>query len=115
MVKELEEIERLNDAFAAGAMDYMTKSLTKVALLARVRSALALKRETDARKVAYAELEANNRELQLALSKVQLLSGLLPICCRCKKIRDDVGHWSQIESYISQHSEDDFSSGICPA
>jgi len=53
-------------------------------------------------------------ELQGALNKVKLLSGLLPICASCKKIRDDNGYWNQIESYIRDHSEAEFSHSICP-
>ena len=53
-------------------------------------------------------------QLQAALSKVQLLSGMLPICCSCKKIRDDQGYWKQIEVYIRDHSEAEFSHGFCP-
>lgn len=53
-------------------------------------------------------------ELQDALSKVKLLGGLLPICASCKKIRDDKGYWQQIEAYIRDHSEAEFSHGICP-
>jgi PAS domain S-box-containing protein len=53
-------------------------------------------------------------ELKSALGKVKQLSGLLPICSSCKKIRDDTGYWNQIESYISTHSEADFSHGLCP-
>jgi hypothetical protein len=49
-----------------------------------------------------------------SLSQVKMLSGLLPICSACKKIRDDKGYWSQIESYIRSHSEADFSHGLCP-
>jgi len=52
-------------------------------------------------------------ELTLALSEVKKLSGLLPICSHCKKIRDDKGYWTQIESYIHEHSEAEFSHGIC--
>jgi hypothetical protein len=55
-----------------------------------------------------------NRELKEAISKVRTLSGMLPICSSCKKIRDDRGYWSQIETYISQHSEAEFSHSICP-
>ena len=54
------------------------------------------------------------RELKDALSKVKQLSGFLPICASCKKIRDDGGYWKQIEAYIKEHSEADFSHGICP-
>jgi PAS domain S-box-containing protein len=53
-------------------------------------------------------------ELRRALEKVKLLSGLLPICASCKKIRDDKGYWNQIESYIRAHSEAEFSHGLCP-
>ena len=53
-------------------------------------------------------------ELQSALAKVRTLSGLLPICSSCKKIRDDKGYWNQIESYIHTHSEVQFSHSICP-
>lgn len=55
-----------------------------------------------------------NVELQAALEKVKLLSGLLPICASCKNIRDDQGYWHQIEVYIQKHSEADFSHSICP-
>lgn len=53
-------------------------------------------------------------ELQQALREVKTLSGMLPICANCKKIRDDQGYWNQIESYISAHSQALFSHGICP-
>lgn len=53
-------------------------------------------------------------DLQEALAKVKLLSGFLPICASCKKIRDDQGYWQQIEAYIRDHSEAEFSHGICP-
>jgi len=53
-------------------------------------------------------------QLQSSLEKVKLLSGLIPICASCKKIRDDKGYWNQIESYIRNHSEAEFSHGICP-
>ena len=53
-------------------------------------------------------------ELQEALSKVKTLSGFLSICASCKKIRDDKVYWNQVERYISEHSEAEFSHGICP-
>jgi hypothetical protein len=61
-----------------------------------------------------AELQARNQELQEALTKVKTLSGLLPICASCKKIRDDQGYWQQVEEYIQKHSEAEFTHGICP-
>ncbi len=59
------------------------------------------------------ELELSNKELQAALSNVKKLSGLLPICGHCKKIRDDNGYWNQIDSYIQENSEAEFSHSIC--
>ncbi|RPI37215.1 MAG: hypothetical protein EHM54_03720 [Nitrospiraceae bacterium] len=53
-------------------------------------------------------------QLQSSLEKVKLLSGFIPICASCKKIRDDKGYWNQIETYIRDHSEAEFSHGICP-
>jgi hypothetical protein len=61
-----------------------------------------------------AELETRNNELQEALIKVKTLSGLLPICASCKKIRDDQGYWLQVEVYIREHSDAEFSHGLCP-
>jgi len=53
-------------------------------------------------------------KLEDALSNIKTLSGLLPICASCKRIRDDTGYWQQLESYIAQHSGAEFSHGICP-
>ncbi|MBI4797765.1 MAG: DUF3365 domain-containing protein [Desulfarculus sp.] len=61
-----------------------------------------------------AELEAKTRELQESLTQVKILSGLLPICAHCKKIRDDQGYWRQLENYIRDHSQAEFTHGICP-
>jgi hypothetical protein len=60
------------------------------------------------------QLELVNKKLQLAFSEVKVLSGLLPICTSCKKIRDDKGYWNQIESFIRDRSEVEFSHGVCP-
>ena len=63
-----------------------------------------------------AEEERQNliNQLQEALAKVKTLSGLLPICASCKKIRDDKGYWNQIESYIRDHSDAEFTHSLCP-
>ncbi len=66
------------------------------------------------RKRAEEEREKLIQELQKTLAEVKTLSGLIPICASCKKIRNDKGYWGQIESYISDHSEAEFSHGICP-
>jgi hypothetical protein len=70
--------------------------------------------EIEARKHVQIERENLIVELKDALKKVKMLKGLFPICASCKKIRDDKGYWNQIESYIRDHSEAEFSHGICP-
>lgn len=66
------------------------------------------------RKRAEEERERLIRELREALAQVKTLSGLLPICASCKSIRDDQGYWQQIEAYIRDHSEAEFSHSVCP-
>lgn len=66
------------------------------------------------RRKAEIEKEKLISELKEALSKVKMLSGFLPICANCKKIRDDHGYWQQVEEYIRDHSEVEFSHGVCP-
>jgi hypothetical protein len=53
-------------------------------------------------------------EFQDALNQIRTLTGLLPICAHCHKIRDDGGYWHRVEEYIEQHSEAQFTHGICP-
>ena len=77
--------------------------------------ASAIARDITERQRVRKEREKLITELQEALAKVKTLKGLLPICAWCKKIRDDRGYWQQIEAYIRDHSEADFSHGICPA
>ena len=66
------------------------------------------------RKIVEEEREKAIFEREKALEDTKILRGLLPTCASCKKIRDDNGHWNQIEVYIKQHSEANFSHGICP-
>lgn len=65
------------------------------------------------RKKIEEEREKLVAELQKALTEIKTLRGILPICASCKKICDDKGYWTQIESYLKKHSEVDFSHGIC--
>ena len=66
------------------------------------------------RKRTEEEWERLIHELQEALAKIKKLSGFLPICASCKKVRDDKGYWNQIESYLLEHSEAEFSHCLCP-
>ncbi len=75
---------------------------------------LAAVNDISERRAAAAERERLIGELQEALTRVKQLSGLLPICASCKKIRNDEGYWEQIEVYVGKHSEAEFSHGLCP-
>jgi PAS domain S-box-containing protein len=71
-------------------------------------------RDITERKRAEEALEEERSQLQQALDEVRTLRGIVPICSNCKKIRDDNGFWNQVEKYISDHTEAEFSHGICP-
>ena len=59
-------------------------------------------------------LQKQYDELKKAKDKIKILSGFIPICANCKKVRDDKGYWNQIESYIAEHSDAVFSHALCP-
>ena len=71
-------------------------------------------RDITEKKQVEEEREKLIAKLQETISQVKTLSGLLPICVSCKKIRDDEGYWNQIEAYLKNHSELEFSHSICP-
>jgi PAS domain S-box-containing protein len=75
---------------------------------------LAAFRDVSERVKAEKEREKLIRDLQDAMDRIETLSGLLPICMHCKKIRNDGGYWQQVESYVEEHSKAEFSHGICP-
>lgn len=62
----------------------------------------------------YRELAKVNSELREALEEIRTLRGTLPICAKCKSIRDDAGYWNRIEQYLKEHSDADFTHGLCP-
>ena len=101
------EKEDVVEGLCAGADDYITKPFNRQELHARIKVGLRI-----------SELQKNVAdrvaELELALTRVKQLQGLLPICSYCKKIRDDQNYWQQVDSYISKHAEVEFSHGICP-
>ncbi len=102
-----QDTEDIKQGFQCGGVDYICKPFSQEEVCARVRTHLRL-RELIKQK------EKLVSELQSALAKVKTLSGLLPICSSCKKIRDDTGYWNQIESYIRARSEAEFTHSICP-
>ena len=91
----------------AGADDYLIKPFDLEELRARVQVGIRVLALQD-------RLAERVAELQQALSKVKQLSGLLPICSYCKRIRGDENYWERVESYITEHTDAKFSHGICP-
>lgn len=95
------------EGLQAGADDYITKPFDTNELRARVQVGTRILKLQQ-------ELARRINELEDALAKVKHLQGLLPMCSYCKKIRDDQNYWQQVESYITQHTEAQFSHSICP-
>lgn len=114
MVTADEDTESLKHAFEASAMDYVMKPFDRLELRVRVTAALKFKHALDAHKSVNALLQEKNVALNQAMESVKVLHGLLPICASCKMIRDDSGTSKVMDAYISDHSEANFSHGICP-
>jgi len=91
----------------AGADDYIIKPFDREELRARLQVGVRILKLQSA-------LADRVRELQEALSRVKRLQGLLPICSYCKRIRDDRNYWQQVEAYVAEHSDVQFSHSVCP-
>jgi DNA-binding response OmpR family regulator len=91
----------------AGANDYLSKPFDRDELRARVGVGVRMLELQQ-------KLAERVSELEQALSKVKQLQGMLPICSYCKKIRNDQNYWQRVEGYISDHTDVEFSHGICP-
>jgi DNA-binding response OmpR family regulator len=90
-----------------GADEYMTKPIDWEMLRARLSTAVRIA-------TLQRDLAAKVMQLEQALANVKQLSGLLPMCSYCKRIRNDGDYWQQLETYLSEHSEAEFSHGVCP-
>jgi DNA-binding response OmpR family regulator len=91
----------------AGANDYLAKPFDSGELRARVEVGRRMVEMQD-------KLADKIGELQRALAEIKTLRGIVPICASCKKIRDDKGYWNLVEDYVRDHTEAEFSHGICP-
>ncbi len=91
----------------AGANDYVIKPFDHNELHARIKVGFRVIRLQE-------ELSKHVKELQDSLQHIKTLQGMLPICSYCKKIRDDKNYWQYLETYISEHSNADFTHSICP-
>jgi PleD family two-component response regulator len=99
--------ENIVEGLIAGADDYLMKPFHDEELRARLQTGVRITK-------LQSDLAARVIQLEDALSKVKQLQGLLPICSYCKKIRDDGDYWRGVESYISQHTDAEFSHSVCP-
>ena len=106
--------EMLGKASSAGVGAFLAKpprarEISQAIVIARARfgDLLSLRRANDV-------LHRRTKELEEALAKIKTLRGLIPICATCKRIRSDQGYWQQLEQYLAEHSEAEFTHGICP-
>ena len=107
MLTAMASKDEVVNGIQAGANDYLSKPFHRDELKARVAvgaQMLGLQRN----------LAERVKELEAALSQVKQLQGMLPICSYCKKIRNDQNYWQRVEGYISDHTDVEFSHGICP-
>ena len=99
---------------SAGDTFYLTTVKPILNDWGEVETVICTSKNITKRKLAEDALKKERDKLMKALKEIKTLSGLLPICASCKKIRDDKGYWNQMEGYIQQHSDAQFSHGMCP-
>lgn len=109
-----ERPELVRQCSAAGAGAYVVKPPKAAELERAILIAIARFQDMMELRQLSGSLQTRNQELEAALAQVKLLSGLLPICAACKRIRDRSGDWNSVEKYVSKHSEAQFTHGICP-
>jgi len=106
-------LEKLVD-FSHRHEAYEVDEVITVCLVLVICQAILLQRRLMALRRGKELIARKNRELEGAMAEITQLKGILPICASCKKIRDDDGFWHQVETYLSSHSEAQFSHGLCP-
>lgn len=101
------EVEDIIHGFELGGVDYITKPFNSAEVRARVKTHIRLH-------VALQREKQLNAELSAALERVRTLEGIIPICANCKSVRSDRGYWTQVESYLSEHTGALFTHSLCP-
>lgn len=100
--------------YESGAVDYIFKPLEPEILKSKVKVFCEIYRQKRIIQNQLTEIEEKNDVLQRQLKEIKVLKGFIPICASCKKIRDDKGYWTQVEQYVADHSEAEFTHSICP-
>ncbi len=107
-ITALNETKDKMKGFEVGGVDFITKPFEVQEVLARVKAQLTIQH-------LHRTLAAKNSELEKALAEVKSLQGIVPICSKCKKIRNDDGFWQRVEQYVSERTGAKFSHGYCPS
>jgi CheY-like chemotaxis protein len=100
--------------YESGAVDYLFKPIEPIFLKTKVKVFCELYKQRKIIQEQLDEIEKKNVLLQNQLDEIKHLRGILPICSYCKNIRNDKGYWEEIEDYIRDHSDAEFSHGLCP-
>ena len=108
LLTRLGKRDNIVEGLEAGADDYLAKPFDAAELRARVQAGQRVVNLEN-------ELRTRVQDLEEALANVRRLQGLLPICSYCKKVRDDQDYWHQVETYVAQHADVQFSHSICPS
>ncbi len=101
------------EGYERGAVDYLMKPIDPHALRSKVDVFCDLQAQRELIAEYVQEIEAKNDALKQQLAEIKQLQGLIPISCCCKKIRNEDGYWQQVEVYIEDHSDAQFSHGYC--
>jgi PleD family two-component response regulator len=100
--------------YEMGAVDYLFKPLDPYILKCKVDAFTNLYRQGRIIAAQLREIEEKNQALERQLAEIKHLRGLLPICAGCKRIRDDQGYWEELETYLINHTDVEFTHGFCP-
>lgn len=108
------DISTAIEAMKKGSLNYLKKPINFDELLITVARGLSIIKLQENLEKRTTELEGSNQELKKALSEIKQLKKFLPICSSCKKMRDEKGEWTSMESYIQTHTDSVFSHSLCP-
>jgi len=108
------EARRVARGYEVGAVDYLFKPVDPTILNSKVEVFCELQRQRRIAARRLEQIERQRAELERQLAEIRTLRGLLPMCCSCKQIRDDEGHWQPVEAYVSRRTHAEFTHGLCP-